>query len=146
MSKVPFRAPGSNNNWWIKYESDAVVPEPKYPEDLRFQEIGSPIDLSKVSVQDITLLPIPTEWDLDACVDFHEYKRNTNRGKRRAHAFYLGAKALGRPISVLSDMLNAADRVKYEHTLRRLSILILGKRYEVKGQPEVLYALDIETY
>ena len=146
MSRSALRAPGASGNQWIKYEPDADIPEPKYPEDQRFKAVGLPVDLSNVSLQDITLLSVPTKWDLDTCVNYHDYKHNTHRGKRRAHAFYLGAKALDRPIRILSDMLNAADRVKYEPTLRHLSIIALGKRYEVKDQPETLYALDNEAY
>ena len=94
MSRTPFHPDGSEPNQLVTYTPSDEIPELRYPEDRRLSAYAGSIDVQSVSIQSIELLPIPTVWDLESCMDWHEYKQNSHKGRHREHALYLAAKAL----------------------------------------------------
>ena len=146
MSRTPFHPDGSEPNQLVTYTPSDEIPELRYPEDRRLSAYAGSIDVQSVSIQSIELLPIPTVWDLESCMDWHEYKRNSHKGRRREHALYLAAKALDRDVVILQHMLDATDRIKCQALLTKLAGLVLGKRYNLNKSTQTFIVMDQELY
>jgi hypothetical protein len=146
MSRTPFNYRGSAPNQFVTYAPDVDIPELRYPEDAKLTAYTGPIDINGLAIQDATLLPVPVLWDLESCVDWTDYRRNSNKGRRREHAFYLGARALKRPVVILQHMLDSADRFKYQNLLIRLTGVVLGNRYAMSKTSRTLFVLDDDQY
>lgn len=75
----------------------------------------------------------------DCCADFYAYRRNSHRGKRRAHALQLAANYRMTPVCVFEKGLNKEDRQSFKAIFRKLQAFAQGVRVSFSpgrhGQP-----------
>jgi hypothetical protein len=92
------------------------------------------------------VLPPTQEWEFDACSDFPEFRRNSYRGRRRMHAYFLAANYRKADVCLFEKWLNSEDQARLKLILDSLRALVQGVRVQFRLDEQIYYQMNYTLY